>query len=359
MTPFPSAPNDRPPRQAALPAVATALAVAVLAAFVTVGGAAQSLNLAWGLWFAEILISLALPWVMVARLGVAPARLTGVDAGGARLAGLGLLFGAVNYAAWAVPLMALAQAFFPAKVVELFDSSGVFKHQTPVETAIIVAGVGLAAPLCEEFFFRGVLQRALYEKFDPPTAIVITALVFAAFHLDPVGLLARFEMGVLFGLLAWRSGSLWPAIAAHSANNLVSTAIFFGTGAGNEGELPWQVPAAALLVGNAAMLGLLRLSRGRLASARPAEVVERPPPPWGRLLGPWLLFAGVMVAGLLAVDWRGVQLGLFDATHPLSSEQRKDEGLYPLRQRARRGQVPLEAYEAYRIRLQGEGPSVR
>ena len=59
-----------------------------------------------------------------------------------------------------------------------------------------------------------------------PTAragLVTTAFVFSAFHLDPVGFLARFELGLLFGLFFFRTGSLWPGIAAHAANNLVST----------------------------------------------------------------------------------------------------------------------------------------
>ena len=351
-SPFPVLDAPPPPRSLALPALVTALAVGVLAAFVTVGGVAQTMNLTWGLWTAEALVFFGLPFVVLRRAGLAPLRLSGLDAGTPRAAALGFLIGAINYAAWAVPIMALAQGLFPHRVVELFDSSAIFKHQTPVETALLALGVSIAAPVCEEFFFRGVLQPGLSEKLAPPTAIVVTAFVFAFFHLDPVGFLARFEMGVVFGLLAWRSGSLWPSIFAHAANNLVSTVIFFlSGGADSEGELEWWVPVIFLVVGNALLFLLVRLATGKLESPRPAAVVEVPPASLGRLVAPWLLAGAVLVGGLFAVDARGVQLGFIDASLSLDREGRKDEQLWALRAKARRGEISIDAYREYRAAL--------
>ncbi len=340
------------PRAAALPPLVVGLAFAVMAAFVTAGALAQTANVAWGLWVAEAFVFFGLPFIAVRRAGIAPLRLAGLDAGTGRSVGLGLLIGAVNYAAWAVPLMALAQLAFPPRVVELFDSSIIFRHQTPTETAALVLGVSLAAPVCEEFFFRGVLQAGLSERLAPPTAVVVTAFVFALFHLDPVGFLARFEMGVVFGLLAWRSGSLWPAIAAHAANNLVSTLIFFASGGPEaDGELSGWVPLAFLVLGNAALVGLVRLSTGKLDSPRPAALVEEAPPGWPRLLGPWLLALALLVGGLAAVDHRGMQLGFIDASVPLTPEARKDPRLWAARAQARAGTLPLDQYRAQRQAL--------
>jgi membrane protease YdiL (CAAX protease family) len=334
-----------------LPTRVATLALGVLAAFVTVGGVAQSLNLAWGLWFAEVFLFFGVPWVVLSRWGVDPARLSGLDTGTGRAVAFGFVVGALNYAAWAVPLMAAAQAVFPTRLVELFDSSTIFKHQSPLEIGVLLAGVGLAAPVCEELFFRGAVLRGLMARLPPPTAIVVTALVFAAFHLDPVGFLARFEMGVVFGLLAWRSGSLWPAIAAHAANNLVSSAIFLVAGKDADGDLPWWIPLLLLVVGNALLVAAVRFGAHVLASPRPAEFVLRPAQSVVRLVAPWLGAAIVLVAGLLLVDLRGARLGLIDASHPLPREQRKDEALWKLRAEARRGEASIEAYEAYRVKL--------
>ncbi|MEW5737799.1 MAG: type II CAAX endopeptidase family protein [Myxococcota bacterium] len=343
------------PRRAALPALVTAVAVAVLAAFVTLGGVAQTLNLAWGLWVTEALVFLGLPWVVLTWWGVDSRRMAGADTGSGKSAALGFALGALNYFAWAVPLMAAAQAFFPAKVVELFDSSALFKHQTPVETALLVAGVGVAAPVCEEFLFRGVLQRGLMERLQPSTAIVVTSLVFAAFHFDPVGFLARFEMGVLFGLLAWRSGSLWPSVAAHAANNLVSSALFFASGGDTEGALPLWVPLTSLAVGNALLFLVARLAEGRLAAPQPAEIMVGERRPLLRLLGGWAAAWLLSSAVIIALDARGASLGLFDAMHPVPHEHRKDARLWELRGKARAGEAPVEEYRAYRISLAADG----
>lgn len=310
--------------------------------------------MAWGLWATELLIFLGVSFVAVRRVGLDAVRLAGLDSATPGSVARGFAFGAVNYVAWALPLMAIAQAIFPRRLVEAFDSSAIFARQSPVEVALLVAGVGLAAPVCEEFFFRGVLQSALGERLAPSAAVVVTALVFSLFHLDPVGFVARFELGVVFGLLAWRSGSLWPAIAAHSANNLLSTALFFAGRNGGldaEAELPWWGVALAFLLGNAALALLARSSTGKLEAPRPAAVVQRASPGWWRLLGPWAALGAALVLGLLAADVRGVRLSVIDVTTPVDRARRDDVRLLELRQKARRGDANVDEYRDYRRRL--------
>lgn len=320
--------------------VVTAL---VFALFVSVGAPAQSLSIAWGIWFTEAFVFFGLPVIALRLTRRAPWRYTGVDQLTAAGVGLGFLLGAVNYFAWPVPLMFGAEHLFPERIVELFDSANIFKRQTPVEIAVIIAGVSLAAPLCEELFFRGVVQRGLMSRLPPSRAIVVTAFLFSVFHLDPVGFLARFEMGVLFGLLAWRAGSIWPAVAAHAANNVVSTLVFFATGM-EESELAWWVPLALLVAGNVALVLVARLSAGKLAAPRPAEDVEVGPAPVGSLLTVWFGGAVIALVLLLAVDLRGVRLNLFDLQHPIPKELRDEPRLRELRAKARRGEVPLDEY---------------
>jgi hypothetical protein len=95
------------------------------------------------------------------------------------------------------------------------------------------AGLGLAvwgsavilfAAATEEIYFRGWLQPALARDFGLPVAITISALAFAALHLmggarSPTTLVNLFLGGLLFGLLAARSGGLAGAAAAHAAWN--------------------------------------------------------------------------------------------------------------------------------------------
>jgi membrane protease YdiL (CAAX protease family) len=97
------------------------------------------------------------------------------------------------------------------------------------------AGIALVGPFAEEVLFRGFLLRQLYRRcgWPPVWAIVASALAFGLAHLSNVdwfgpGLISAVasEMlttiggGLLFGWIAWRWDSIWPAIGLHSCLNL-------------------------------------------------------------------------------------------------------------------------------------------
>ncbi len=89
---------------------------------------------------------------------------------------------------------------------------------------VIVSAVALAAwtPVAEEVFFRGFILRGLANRWGFAPAIVVSAAVFSALHLSPALLLPVFVTGLLLGFLYRRTGSLWPCIAVHAAQNLVA-----------------------------------------------------------------------------------------------------------------------------------------
>jgi membrane protease YdiL (CAAX protease family) len=88
----------------------------------------------------------------------------------------------------------------------------------------------LVGVFVEELVFRGVLQTRLVEIISPRLAIVLAALAFLAIHVPgwlilqiPVGpgtAFSIFLIGYFCGVLRYASGSVWPAVAAHLANNL-------------------------------------------------------------------------------------------------------------------------------------------
>lgn len=87
-------------------------------------------------------------------------------------------------------------------------------------------GLALFGVIAEEAMFRGWLQPVLVEWIGVPGGVVAGAITFAAFHAiiatwDPVSLVNMFLGGLLFGLLALRSGGLLAPIAAHFAYNAI------------------------------------------------------------------------------------------------------------------------------------------
>lgn len=93
---------------------------------------------------------------------------------------------------------------------------------TPLEGVLIAVGVVLAAAVCEEAVFRGYCQSSLQARLGGWESIALTALLFAAFHLEPAGLPTYLLLGAWLGWLRYAGGTLWLPILAHGANNLLA-----------------------------------------------------------------------------------------------------------------------------------------
>lgn len=118
--------------------------------------------------------------------------------------------------------------------------------------------VALVPAVCEECFFRFGLQSLLrrWWKCDLP-AVAVAALLFSLAHGDPSGLVPRFIMGLLLGLLYVRTGSVWVNMGAHFANNALVVVVYWlcanglmATNVAVEGiALPWPVALLTTLAG--------------------------------------------------------------------------------------------------------------
>jgi membrane protease YdiL (CAAX protease family) len=86
--------------------------------------------------------------------------------------------------------------------------------------AVNLVMIAIIPAIGEEMLFRGILQRLFSEWFrNIHVAILFTAFIFGAIHLQFYGILPRMLLGILFGYLFWWSGSLWLPIFGHFLNN--------------------------------------------------------------------------------------------------------------------------------------------
>jgi len=81
----------------------------------------------------------------------------------------------------------------------------------------------------EEFLFRGILIKLFKNWFgNIHVAIILSALIFSAVHLQFFGFLPRAVLGVVLGYIFYISRNLWVAILAHFINNAFAVlAAFF------------------------------------------------------------------------------------------------------------------------------------
>lgn len=85
----------------------------------------------------------------------------------------------------------------------------------------------LVAPLTEELAFRGLLLRNLMQRVSMRRAVLLSAFVFAAIHLQDFGI-AQFPMGLLLALAYIATRSLWLCAAMHAAMNALLLGVIYG-----------------------------------------------------------------------------------------------------------------------------------
>lgn len=104
----------------------------------------------------------------------------------------------------------------------------------PLLFFLVFPSIAIGAPLAEELIFRGQLFSALSNtRLGVSGTTLVTSLGWALLHVtEPwLSILLIFIMGLVFGWMMYRFGSLWLTIACHSAwNGIYALIIFTGQG---------------------------------------------------------------------------------------------------------------------------------
>ncbi len=261
---------------------------------------------------------------------------------------MAVLLGAANALSLSHWLSWLSAKLFPQVLLDLFDTGKLLANAMTnrlEQTAVLVAVVVLA-PVAEELLFRGVLFRGLTERLGIVASAVLSGFIFSAYHLDPVGFLPRFEIGIILALLVWKRGSLWPAIAFHAANNAL--AMILMAAEIQDSDVPWWVGVVSLV----ALLASAAWFWTRPTTA-PPELAQRPPVSFFRAVGPWVLPLAVSAVLIATLDARGGQLTRIDLATPLlgKGDEAEEAALVVLRAQARRGDAACEDYGTRRRAL--------
>lgn len=120
----------------------------------------------------------------------------------------------IGIAAWYVDLRVVKQLQLrgePETLQHIVDIS-------PLPATLIV--IALLPAIGEELVFRGVLARAIVPR-SAILAIVVSAVVFSAYHVAPPQMAGTFPLGLALGVLAVRSHSIVPGMVTHFINNAV------------------------------------------------------------------------------------------------------------------------------------------
>lgn len=209
--------------------------------------------------FGVILLSIRLAALIAADLGILPAaqavHKVASDPfclGAATAAGVGcaLLAGRVWHAPrapWssllalrpvrgATPLLALAAGLslqFPLtelqNIAEIYapispeQKQEIYQMLSPADWRQVIGSVTalvLAAPICEELLFRGLILQGLYQRHSALFAVSISSIFFGLSHIRlTASILPAMVAGLILGAIALRTGSILSSMVLHASIN--------------------------------------------------------------------------------------------------------------------------------------------
>lgn len=276
------------------------LYLATIILVLILGSLMQSASFSWGLLGTEVLLIL-LPSLFVLRRSKLPMRqvlrLNPIDP----LIILAALL--IGIGAW------LVDAFLGVVVIQLSGYSVTVANAAPqnmFQAILAAVAFSIAAPICEEVLFRGLIQGSYEAGRSAKKAIVIAGLMFAFYHMQLQGLLALLPVAFLLGYVAWRTRSLYASILVHFANNSMASLLIIVYALSPRTVLPFpSLPAAGiglLLI----LIGLFLLQRSDIPAPEvPAQVEEHVRRSW--LAKYWPLLVG----GLLYIVVAGIEVVTF------------------------------------------------
>jgi len=101
-----------------------------------------------------------------------------------------------------------------------------------------LTAIALAPAICEECLYRGGVLAGL-RRMGVGRAVVLNGILFAAAHFEWRGLPSRALLGMGLAYVVVASGSIWPAMVLHAANNAVALAMAAYAGGGTYASADW------------------------------------------------------------------------------------------------------------------------
>ena len=108
-----------------------------------------------------------------------------------------------------------------------------------------ILSIALLGPILEELLFRGAIQGRLQEAgLRPWQAILTASFIFGIVHMNPAQILFAFPLGIVFGWLYYRTGSLLPGLVGHLLNNSIAAINLYLYG---DASLEEQMPSPLIM----------------------------------------------------------------------------------------------------------------
>ena len=130
-----------------------------------------------------------------------------------------MMFGMMLIADYTTQLIPTTGGFL-GEIYKLYEAEFAKLLMSPVSLILMTV---ILAPILEEILFRGIIMKGMVNNnVKPATAIIVSALIFGAVHFNPWQFAGASLLGLVLGLVYYKTKSLLMPILLHAFNNLLS-----------------------------------------------------------------------------------------------------------------------------------------
>ena len=175
------------------------------------------------------------------------------------LVGLGV-FGVLGLQPVVQWLVQVNQALPMPETIQAFEQTQLEMIRSVLESGMGVSfnlvTLAVVPGLCEELLFRGYAQRQFERWGGPGAGILLSGILFGAYHLRPTQLLPLVVLGTYLAYLTWRMGSILPAIVVHIVHNGLAVLVArhvrsepgYDMRALEQAPMPWYAVVGGLVI---------------------------------------------------------------------------------------------------------------
>ena len=102
----------------------------------------------------------------------------------------------------------------------------------------LILTVVIVAPLIEELLFRGIVFRSLQKVFPIWISIMLSAIMFGAYHMNLIQTVYATFMGIVAGIIYYKTNRLIYPMIVHAANNFIGATQSFIP---SKAEVLWSI----------------------------------------------------------------------------------------------------------------------
>ncbi len=128
-------------------------------------------------------------------------------------------------------LMTLAMNFLNSFLPNGLDAQNVSAYMQADDAlwvkAFVLITMGVFGPIVEELLFRGYLYNSLCRNLSSPAAMLFTAIIFGAAHLDWQRFLPLAIGGYLLNVISVRFGSVFASVITHGVWNILMMVVYY------------------------------------------------------------------------------------------------------------------------------------